>query len=106
MEIIFHAHNATIPDVLRDRAERTVRKVARRLQRAVDAVVRFEHDGPTRRVEIVLHAPRVRNLVAEGESRSLATALKDALLRLQAQVPKKVPARTRARAATLLPRGA
>ncbi len=106
MEIIFHAHNATIPAVLRERAERTVRKVARRLQRAVDAVVRFEHDGPTRRVEIVLHAPRVRNLVAEGNSRSQAAALKDALLRLQAQVPKKVPQRTRVRAATLLPRGA
>lgn len=107
MEIIFHAHNATIPDVLRDRAERTVRKVAKRLQRAVDAVVRFEQDGPTRRVEIVLHAPRVRQLVAEGNSpRSTAAALKDALLRLQAQIPKKVPARTRVRAATLLPRGA
>ncbi|MCU0625490.1 MAG: HPF/RaiA family ribosome-associated protein [Gemmatimonadaceae bacterium] len=92
--------------MLRERAERTVRKVARRLQRAVDAVVRFEHDGPTRRVEIVLHAPRVRNLVAEGNSRSQAAALKDALLRLQAQVPKKVPQRTRVRAATLLPRGA
>lgn len=107
MEIIFHAHNATIPEVLRDRAERAVRKVAKRLQRAVDAVIRFEHDGPTRRVEIVLHAPRVRQIVAEGNARSLATALKDATLRLQAQIPKKVPARSRVRAtATLIPRGA
>jgi len=84
VEIIFHAHNAIIPEPLKGRAERAVLKFGRRLQRAVDAVVRFEDDGPTRRVEIVLHAPQHRNLVAEGRSRSYATALKDALARLQA----------------------
>lgn len=106
MEIIFHAHHATIPESLRGRAERAVLKFGRRLQRAVDAVVRFEDDGPTRRVEIVLHAPKQRNLVAEGRSRSYAAALTDALTRLQAQIPKKKPARTRARVGTLVPRSA
>jgi len=106
VEIIFHAHNATIPELLRDRAERAVTKFGRRLQRAVDAVVRFEDDGPTRRVEIVLHAPQHRNLVAEGRSRSYASALKDALARLQAQIPKKNPMRTRVRLTTLATRSA
>ena len=106
MEIIFHAHHATIPEPLRGRAERAVLKFGRRLQRAVDAVVRFEDDGPTRRVEIVLHAPKQRNLVAEGRSRSYATALTDALTRLQAQIPKKNPMRTRVRVATVATRSA
>ena len=106
MEIIFHAHNATIPEPLRSRAERAVLKFGRRMQRAVDAVVRFEDDGPTRRVEIVLHAPQHRNLVAEGRARSYAVALKDALTRLQAQIPKKNPMRTRVRVASLATRSA
>ncbi len=106
MEIIFHAHNAIIPEPLKGRAERAVLKFGRRLQRAVDAVVRFEDDGPTRRVEIVLHAPQHRNLVAEGRSRSYATALKDALARLQAQIPKKNPMRTRVRVSSLATRSA
>ncbi len=106
MEIIFHAHNATISEPLRGRAERAVLKFGRRLQRAVDAVVRFEDDGPTRRVEIVLHAPKQRNLVAEGRSRSYATALTDALARLQAQIPKKNPVRTRVRVSAVATRSA
>ena len=106
MEIIFHAHNATIPEPLRGRAERAVQKFGLRLQRAVDAVVRFEDDGPTRRVEIVLHAPKQRNLVAEGRSRSYATALTDALSRLKAQIPKKNQARTRERLTALATRSA
>ena len=106
MEIIFHAHHAKIPEPLRGRAERAVLKFGRRLQRAVDAVVRFEDDGPTRRVEIVLHAPKHRNLVAEGRSRSYAVALTDALQRLQAQIPKKNPMRTRVRVTSLATRSA
>lgn len=106
MEIIFHAHNATIPEPLKGRAERAVLKFGRRLQRAVDAVVRFEGDGPTRRVEIVLHAPKQRNLVAEGRARSYATALTDALSRLQAQIPKKNQTRTRERLTALATRSA
>ncbi len=106
MEIIFHAHNAIIPEPLKGRAERAVLKFGRRLQRAVDAVVRFELDGPTRRVEIVLHAPKQRNLVAEGRSRSYAAALTDALSRLQAQIPKKNPMRTRVRVTAVATRSA
>ena len=97
MEIVFHARRAVISDVLRDRAERAVHKAAARLRRAVTATVRFEEDGPTRRVEIVLHAPRQRPVVAAGESRLFARALATAAARLQAQVAKSDGARPRPR---------
>ena len=97
MEIIFQAHHATISERMRTRAERAVQKTAQRLQRPVDAIVRFEEDGPTRRVEIVLRAPRHRNLVAEGCARYYGPALAEAVERLQAQIPKKRAVRVRAR---------
>lgn len=88
MEIIFHAHHAVISETMRLRAERTVRKIAKRLAHAVDAVIRFEQDGPTRRVEIVLHAPRQRDLVAEGRSRYYGPALKEAATKLLSQTAR------------------
>ena len=88
MEIIFRAHNAPIPDRLRRRAELALRRTGRRLARAVDAIVRFEQDGPVKRVEIVLHSPRQRNVVALGEAKYYGPALTTAIERLGAQVRK------------------
>lgn len=98
MEIIFHAHRATVSEWMRARASRGVRKLSVRLTRAVDAVIRFEQDGPVRRVEILLHAPRQRDLIATGEARFFGPALAAALGRLQAQLPKRRNGRTRSRA--------
>ena len=105
MEIIFHAHHAVISARMQLRAERAVRKVARKLTRAVDAIVRFERDGPTSRVEIVLHTPGRRDLVAEGHARYYGPALAEAVAKLDAQAmsAKRTPrarARTRSRAVT------
>jgi ribosome-associated translation inhibitor RaiA len=86
MEIIFHAHHASISPRLQQRAEQCIRKLVQRWGRAVDAIVRFEEDGPTRRVEILLHAARGRRLVARGEGRSFGPALSTALDRLDARV--------------------
>ena len=88
MDIIFHAHNAPIPDRLRRRAELALRRIGRRFPRAVDAIVRFEQDGPVKRVEIVLHAPRQRDVVALGEAKFYGPALTTAIERLGAQVRK------------------
>ncbi|HUQ47392.1 MAG TPA: HPF/RaiA family ribosome-associated protein [Gemmatimonadaceae bacterium] len=85
MEIIFHAHHATISDSMRRRAEAGVRRIGRRIGRAVDAVIRFEQDGPVKRVEVVLHAPSKRDLVARAESRYFGLALTASLDRLSAQ---------------------
>jgi ribosome-associated translation inhibitor RaiA len=86
MEIIFHAHRAAITPSMQQRAEQSIRKIVLRMGRAVDAVVRFEEDGPTRRVELMLHAPRGRRLVARGEARHFGPALADAIERLDARV--------------------
>ena len=88
MEIIFHAHHATISPRMRRRAELAVEQAATRLGRAVDGVVRFEQDGPVKRVEIVLHAPRRRDVVARGEARFYGPAMTVAIDKLSAQVRK------------------
>lgn len=86
MEIIFHAHHANISDRMRRRAETAVRAAAARMSRAVDAIIRFEQDGPVKRVEIVLHAPRSRNLIAQGEAKYYGPALGTAMDRLTTQI--------------------
>ena len=85
MDIVFQAHHAEISDHMRERAVRTIRKVARRAGQAVDAVVRFEQDGRLRRVELVLHSGRNRRLIAEGSDRFFGPALAAAAARLSAQ---------------------
>jgi len=84
VEIIFHAHHAAISDHMRGRAERAVRKVAARVPRATSAVVRFEEDGPTRRVEIELLGTG-QKLVSVATGRFFGPALSDAAQRLLAR---------------------
>jgi ribosome-associated translation inhibitor RaiA len=88
MEIILHAHHGPVSPRLQRRAREGVSKLARRLGRPVDAIVRFEEDGPSRRVEITLHAPRRKPIVAEARARYAGTALASALERLAAQVAR------------------
>ena len=88
MQIIFHARHAPVSNTMRLRAERAVRKLARLVPRTVDAVIRFAQDGPAYRVEIALHAPRTRDLVAIGRARFPGVALADAIARLEAEVTR------------------
>lgn len=98
MEIVFQSHHAEVSEHLRTRASRALTKLANRLSRAVDALVRFEADGPTRRVEIVLRAPRNRRLIACGEARFFGPALATAVSRLESQAREaKRELRARAR---------
>jgi ribosome-associated translation inhibitor RaiA len=100
VEIVFRSHHTQVSDHMRRRAELAVEKVARRLTRAVSAVVRFEADGRERRVEIVLHAAHNRRLVANGTGRFFGTALAAAVARVEAQTNHaKRPAKERARRA-------
>jgi ribosome-associated translation inhibitor RaiA len=85
MEILFQSHHAKVSEPIRERARRAVMKLGARLTRAVNAIVRFEEDGKTRRVEIVLLAPRRRPMVAEGSARFFGPALGFAIDRLEAQ---------------------
>jgi len=98
MEIIFHEHHAAVSDYMRQRAASGVRRLTTRLERTVDAVVRFEQDGPIRRVEIILHAPRQKKLVAKAEGRHFGPTLNAVLAKLRSQVTALKPT-TRARSA-------
>lgn len=88
MEIILHAHHADVPDTLRTDAETAIRKVAARLNRVVDAIVRFVGDGATRRVEIVLHGAHHKDLFAHADARAFGPALAVAVQRLESQVAR------------------
>lgn len=101
MEIVFHVHAAPLSDRMRRRAEQTVRKLALRAKRPVDAVVRFRQDGPMRRVELSLHTANGKRFVANSESRFFGTALADAARRLATQLDhtKRTP-KARARRVT------
>ena len=85
MDILFQSHHAQVSERGRERARAAGMRLGGRLARAAKAVVRFEEDGPTRRVEIVLHAPRRRAMVAEGSARFFGPALTYAIDRLDAQ---------------------
>jgi ribosome-associated translation inhibitor RaiA len=89
MEIILHAHHADVPPNLQRDAIEAVRLIAARVRRVVDAIVRFESDGPERRVEIVLRAPRHRDVIAEALDRQFEPALALALTRLQTKVTRQ-----------------
>jgi ribosome-associated translation inhibitor RaiA len=73
---------------MRGRAERAVRKLARKLERAVDAIVRFETDGKTRVVELIFNAPGKRSLIAKGTARNYGPALAEAARRMDAQLSR------------------
>jgi ribosome-associated translation inhibitor RaiA len=99
MQIVFHTHHADISDHMRRRAEAALRKVARRISRAVDAVIRFQQDGDLKRVELALHTGNGRRYVARSEDRYFGTALAEAARRLTMQIDhtKRTP-KARARA--------
>jgi ribosome-associated translation inhibitor RaiA len=86
VNIVFQSHHAVISTYMRGRTERAMEKVAERYPRAVDATVRFEQDGPGRRVEIVVHGRGSRRWVAEGSGRTYGPALTAALKHLQTQL--------------------
>jgi ribosome-associated translation inhibitor RaiA len=86
VEIILHAHHAPVSDAMKSRAHRIIAKLAARLKRTVDAVIRFEGDGAEKRVELVLHTAKRRDLVAEGRGKHFGPAFAQALAKLEAQV--------------------
>jgi ribosome-associated translation inhibitor RaiA len=88
VDVIFHSHNAVISERLRARAETIIHKLEVRSARPVRAIVRFEQDGPTRRVEIVMHASRRRPLISNGYARTYGPALSEAVHNLEAQIAR------------------
>lgn len=98
MDIIFHSHHAHISEYLRRRAIRLVARVAARIPRTVQGRVRFEEDGPTRRVTVVLRAPRHHDIIGRAEGRFFGPALVAAVARVQSQTGRERSATGHARA--------
>jgi ribosomal subunit interface protein len=86
MEIQFHGHQTEITDSLRARATEGAHKLAEHLGRPVDADVWFDEDGVNKTVELVLHAPHYRKLVAKSEAKYHEPALTDVIAKLDAQI--------------------
>lgn len=86
MEIVLHSHHAAVSDRLRARAEQGLTRLGRRVPGVVDGRLRFEQDGSTRVVELTLHAPGRRHLVAKARGRHWGPAIAEALAQLEQQI--------------------
>lgn len=95
MEIILHAHHANVSESLKRRTEAALRRIATRMHNVANAIVRFVGDGPTRRVEIVLHGTGTRSLFAQADAAHFAPALTIAMHRLESQIGRVRSRRTR-----------
>lgn len=89
MEIVIHSHHAQVSDHMRKRAVRQVERAATRVPRTVEGIIRFEEDGPTRRVTVTLRAPRHHDLMGKAEGRYFGPALNGAIARVLAQAGKE-----------------
>lgn len=89
MELVFSHRGIALTQSMLKRAERAVLKASERIPRATSALVRFDEDGPERRVEIVFTAPRGTRLVATASARYWGPALNAALAKLVRQASKE-----------------
>jgi hypothetical protein len=89
VEMVFSHRGIALTKSMLKKAERAVLKAAERIPRATAAIVRFDADGPERRVEIVFTAPRGTRLVAAAVGRYGGTARNAALLKLVRQASKE-----------------
>ncbi len=89
MELNFSHRGIDLTQSMLKKAERAVLKAVERIPRATGATVRFDEDGPERRVEIVFTAPRAMRLVAAATGRYWGPALNAALLKLVRQASKE-----------------
>src|SRR5688572_13295638 len=86
MEIVYHIHDADVSDRMKKRAEIALLKAARRAARPQDAVIRFQVDGPVKRVEMVLHTATGKRYVAKADAAYFGSALNDAARKLTMQL--------------------
>ncbi len=89
MHMVFSHRGIALTQSMLKKAERAVLTAAERIPRATGAVVRFEEDGPERRVEIVFTAPRGTRVVASAAGRYWGPALNAALTKLVRQASKE-----------------
>ncbi|MBI2408037.1 MAG: hypothetical protein HYV19_07045 [Gemmatimonadetes bacterium] len=89
MQVVFSYRGVALTESMLKKAERAVLKAAERIPRATGAKVLFDADGPERRVEIVVVAPRGTRLVASVAGRYWGPVLTDALTKIVRQASKE-----------------
>ena len=89
MEIVLSHRGVALTKSMLKKAEGAVRRAAERVPRATGATVRFNEDGPERRVEIVFSAPQGVRLVASSSGRYWGPALAAALAKLVRQASRE-----------------
>jgi hypothetical protein len=89
VQLVFKHVGIALTQSMLKKAEAAVLKAAERIPRATGATVRFDEDGPERRVEIVFTAPRGTRLVAAAAGRYWGPALNAALTKLVRQASKE-----------------
>lgn len=89
MDIVIHSHHANVSEHMRKRAIRQVQRVAERIPRVVDAIIRFEEDNGTKRVTLTLRAPRHHDIMGRAEGKFFGPAITLALGRVMAQVNRE-----------------
>jgi ribosome-associated translation inhibitor RaiA len=89
LDIIFHSHHAAVSEHMRKRAARAVERAAARIPRIVEGIVRFEEDGPTRRVTVTLRAPKHHDVMGSAEGRFFGPALTLAVARVMSQANRE-----------------
>jgi hypothetical protein len=106
VEIAFHKNGAVVSDATVRKIEKMIIAAGARFPQPMDATVRFTSQGVTRRVEIMLRAPRHAGLAATGEGRYFGPAASQALQRLRVQMvrEKRLP-KTRSRVQARRPGG-
>jgi ribosome-associated translation inhibitor RaiA len=89
VDIVIHSHHAEVSEYMRKRAIRAVERAAARIPRTVEGIIRFEEDGPTRRVTVTLRAPKHHDLMGKGEGRFFGPALVAAVAKVNAQASRE-----------------
>lgn len=89
MDIVIHSHHATVSEHMRKQAIRQVERAATRIPRTVEAIIRFEEDGATKRVTLTLRAPKHHDLMGKAEGRFFGPAITAAIARVMTQVNRE-----------------
>jgi ribosome-associated translation inhibitor RaiA len=89
VDIVIHSHHAEVSEHMRKRAVRAVEKAAARIPRIVEGIIRFEEDGPVRRVTVTLRAPKHHDLMGKGEGRFYGPSLVQAIAKVNAQASRE-----------------
>ena len=99
MEVTITARRCTVPDPVRQRTDRLMRRIDRYEARVTSAAVNFDDDHAKKIVEARLAVAGGPPLLAHGEGPTFRSALDGAIQRLERQLKRQRQRRRRRRVA-------